>query len=91
MDNKYSVSKKTILVLTYFGGWIGALIVFLIDKELDKEIKFHMIQCLLITLLGVVTCGLGAIINLILGIMAACGKEIPRIPLISDFADNLNK
>lgn len=91
MNNKYSLSKKSILTLTYFGGWLGVLIVYLMDKELDKEIKYHMAQCLLLTVLGIITCGLGSIITLIFAIMAACGNEIPRLPLISDLADNMSQ
>jgi len=91
MNKNYNISKKSILTLIYFGGGIGVLIAYLIDKELEKEVKYHMAQCLLLSVLSIITCGLASIILLIFAIMAACDSDIPRLPLISDLADKLSQ
>lgn len=62
-------------LLAVFSGFVGPLILFLVKQEEDEFVRFHALQALYFSLLGlglaIVTCGLGGLVVLVFNIIAA--------------------
>jgi len=64
-----SSGNKAAIILSYIGGWVGALIVFLLEKK-NKFIKWHALQGLI---LGVFEVACILVISVILGLIPYVG------------------
>ena len=63
-------------LLCYLFGWVSGLIFYLIEKD-DKDIRFHAMQSIL---LSVAVIALGIVLNIILGVI---GFIVPGIALLA--------
>jgi uncharacterized membrane protein len=61
--------NRAAIILSYLGGWVGSLIVFLLEKQ-NRFIKWHALQALIIGVFEVV-CSL--LISTILGLIPYIG------------------
>jgi uncharacterized membrane protein len=61
--------NRAAIILSYLGGWVGSLIVFLLEKQ-NRFIKWHALQALILGVFEVV-CSL--LISTILGLIPYIG------------------
>jgi len=61
--------NKSAIILSYLGGWVGSLIVFLLEKK-NKFIKWHALQGLILGVFEVVCV---VVISVILGLIPYVG------------------
>lgn len=96
-------NKNLNATLTYVGGWITGLIFLLIEKE-DENVRFHAAQSVVIfggltiftfipilgQLLSIVLWPLALILWVVLIVKTYQGEKM-ELPMVSDFAKNLEK
>lgn len=77
-----SVSKKICLFFIYLASILN-VVPLIIEKDMDKELKFHIYQSLVLFVLNIV-CGIGSLIALIFAIIALVKGDAPKLPLVGD-------